>query len=135
MAKAVKTRTTVADNVLELERLIKKLIRKGFKDSTLDYTVQVAVTSLEPGKVKYGFMITGLKKEIDLFAQSYDSFAAAKAVLEGLIEKINPEEVEKTFHKGRINVYKNAISSHEERLKEIEEHGIEEDDGIEMEEV
>lgn len=123
------------ENILELEKLVKKVIRLSFKDNTLDYTVQIATTSLEPGKVKYGFMINGLKKEIQPIAMSYYSFNECKAVLEGLLEEINPEELEKSFHQGRINVYKNAISSHEDRLKQIEEHGIEEDDGIEMERV
>lgn len=123
------------ENVQELEKLIKKVIRLGFKDNTLDYTVQIASTSLEPGVVKYGFMINGLKKEIQPIAMSFDTYKECKAVLEGLLDEVNPEKLEKMFHQGRINVYKNAISSHEGRLKQIEEEGIEEDDGIEMEEV
>ena len=68
---------------------------------------------------------------------SYYSYADCKAVLEGLLKEVNTVEVEKMFHQGRINVYKNAISSHEERLKQIEEHPeeVEEDNEIEMEEV
>lgn len=126
---------TPTENIIELEKLVKKVIRLAFKDNTLDYTVQIAATSLEPGKVKYGFMINGLKKEIQPIAMSYYSYEECKAVLEGLLKEVNPEELEKSFHQGRINVYKNAISSHEDRLKQIEENGLEEDDGIEMERV
>lgn len=129
------TKQTTGESIAELERLIKKVIRKAFKDNTLDYTVQVARTSVEPGKTKYGFMINGLKKEIQPIAMSYYSYAECKAVLEGLLESVNPVEVEKMFHQGRINVYTNAITSHEERLQEIEKNGVEEDDGIVMEEV
>lgn len=118
-----------------MERLVKKVIRRAFKDSTLDFTCQIATTSLEPGKVKYGFMINGLKKEIQPIAMSYDTFAACKAVLEGMLETINPVELEKNFHQGRINVYTNAISSHEDRLKYLKEIPDGEDDGIEMERV
>src|SRR5665213_73227 len=100
--KKTTTKAIVADNILDLERLIRKVIRKSFKDNTLDYTVQYSVSSLEPGKVKYSFMINGLKKEIDLFAQSFYTFADCKKMLEQLLEEINPAEVEKTFHKGRI---------------------------------
>lgn len=137
MAKDKKTSkpATTGESVLALEKLIKKVIRLAFKDNTLDYTVQVAVTSVEPGKVKYGFMINGLKKEIQPIAMSYYTYNECVAVLEGLLKEVNPVEVEKMFHQGRINVYTNAISSHEERLKQIEKEGLEEDDGIVMEAV
>lgn len=129
-------KNNVNDNILVLEKLVKKLIRVGFKDNTLDYTVQIAVTSIEPGVIKYGFMINGLKKEIQPIAMSYESFAACKAVLEGMLKEINPVEVEKNFHIGRINVYKNGISSHEDRLKWLDEHPDgEPEDEIEMEAV
>lgn len=129
------TKQTQTENVQELEKLIKKVIRLSFKDNTLDYTVQIATSSLEPGVVKYGFMINGLKREIQPIAMSFDTFAKCKAVLEGLLDEVNPEKLERLFHEGRINTYKNAISSHEERLKTIDEEGVEEDDGIEMERV
>jgi len=129
--------STPAESVIELEKLVRKVIRLAFKDNTLDYTVQISTSSLEPGKVKYSFMINGLKKEIQPIAMSYYSYADCKAVLEGLLKEVNTVEVEKMFHQGRINVYKNAISSHEDRLKQIEEHPeeVEEDNEIEMEEV
>lgn len=124
-----------AEDIAVLEKLVKKLIRTGFKDNTLDYTVQIAISSLEPGKVKYGFMVNGLKKEIDMFAHSFYTFREAKAVLEGMIKEINPLEVEKTFHKGRINVYKSAITSHEGRLETISDPNYKPDEDIEMEQV
>lgn len=126
---------TPTESVLELEKLVRKVIRLAFKDNTLDYTINISATSLEPEKVKYGFMINGLKKEIQPIAMSYYTYAECKAVLEGLLKEVNPIEVEKMFHQGRINVYNNAISSHKERLEEIEKNGVEEDDGIVMEEV
>jgi hypothetical protein len=128
---------TQTENVQELEKLVRKVIRLAFKDNTLDYTVQISSTSLEPGKVKYGFMINGLKKEIQPIAMSFNSFEECKSVLEGLLTEVNPVNLEEMFHKGRINVYKHAITSHEDRLKYIQEHPdeVEEDSGIAMEEV
>lgn len=132
-----KKQASVSENVLELERLVKKVIRLAFKDNTLDYTVQISATSLEPGKVKYGFMINGLKKEIQPVAMSFYGYAECKAVLEGLLKEYNPVELEKLFHRGRINVYTNAIKSHRDRLDEIEKNPEEaaEDAAIPMEEV
>jgi hypothetical protein len=126
---------TTTESIVELEKLIKKVIRLAFKDNTLDYTVQIATTSLEPGKVKYGFMINGLKKEIQPIAMSYYSYADCVKALEALLEGVDPIEVEKMFHQGRINVYTNAIKSHQERLDQIENGEVEDDDGIVMEEV
>lgn len=128
---------TNTENVQELEKLVRKVIRLAFKDNTLDYTVQIATTSLEPGKVKYGFMINGLKKEIQPIAMSFYSFAECKEVLEGLLKTVDQVELEKMFHQGRINVYESAISSHKDRLKQIEENPDEakEDSEIAMEEV
>ena len=128
---------TNTENVQELEKLVRKVIRLAFKDNTLDYTVQIATTSLEPGKVKYGFMINGLKKEIQPIAMSFYTFAECKEVLEGLLKTVDQVELEKMFHQGRINVYESAISSHKDRLKQIEENPDEakEDSEIAMEEV
>lgn len=132
-----KEKLTQAQQVQELERIMHKVLRKAFKDSTLDYTVQVASTSIQPGKVKYGFMINGLKKEIAPIAMSYDTFEECKIALSALLDGVNPVELEKSFHQGRINVYKNAIKSHEERLEDIEKdpEGAAEDAAIPMEEV
>ncbi len=127
----------VEEQILQLEKLVRKVIRVAFKDNTLDFTCQFSTSSLEPGKVKYGFMINGLKKEIQPIAMSFYTYDECKAVLEGLLKEVNTVELEKLFHQGRVNVYKNAISSHEDRLKEIEENpeGAAEDAAIPMEEL
>lgn len=125
---------TPTENVKELERLMKKVLNRAFKDNTLDYTIQIAITSVEPGTVKYGFMINGMKKEIQPIAMSWNSYAECKAVLEGLLVEVDTVKLEQMFHLGRINVYKNAITSHEDRLEQIEK-GETEDDDIEMEQV
>ena len=126
---------TPTESVLELEKLVRKVIRLAYKDNTLDYTIQIAATSMEPGKVKYGFMINGLKKEIQPIAMSYYTYDEMVVALEALLKGVNPTELEKAFHVGRINTYSSAITSHEARLAEIEKNGLEEDDGIVMEEV
>lgn len=131
---AKQTPKTASESVLELEKLVRKVIRVAFKDNTLDYNVQISTSSVEPETVKYSFMINGLKKEIQPIAMSYASFAECKAVLEELVKEINPKKVEQMFHQGRINVYNNAILSHQERLAEMDKED-EDDDGIVMEEI
>lgn len=122
--------------MLKLEKTVRKIINKSLKDRTLDYTVQFSVSSLEPKKVKYAFMIQGTKNEVRIEPQSFDSFATTLAVAEGMVNTVNPVEAEKTFHTSRINTYKNAIAQHEDRMKWLEEHPEgDEDDGIVMEKV
>lgn len=123
-------------DLLRLEKAVRKIINKSLKDRTLDYTVQFSVSSLEPKKVKYAFMIQGTKKEVRIEPQAFNSFDTALKVAEGMIDSINPVEVEKTFHVSRINTHKSTIKQHEDRLKWLEEHpeGDELDD-IPMEEV
>lgn len=120
--------------MLKLEKVVRKIISKSLKDRTLDYTVQFSVSSLEPKKVKYAFMIQGTKKEVRIEPQAFDSFATTLAVAEGMVKTINPVEAEKTFHTSRINTYNTAIAQHEDRMKWLEEHP-EGDEKIPMEKV
>lgn len=126
-----KPKTT--EDLLKLERAVRKVIAKAFKDRTLDYTVQFSVSSLEPKKVKYAFMINGTKKEIRVEPQAFDSYEACLAVAEGMLEEINLDALERTFHESRINTHQAAIDQHKARLEQMDNPP--EDDDIPMEEV
>jgi hypothetical protein len=125
-------KVNTTDDLLKLERVVRKVINKAFKDRTLDYTVQFSVSSLEPKKVKYSFMINGTKKEIRVEPQSFYSFDQAVAVAEGMLKEIDLVELEKTFHQSRINTHKTAQEQHEARLNQLE--NPEPEDDIPMEE-
>jgi len=127
-------KVNTTDDLLKLERAVRKIIVKAFKDRTLDYTVQFSVSSLEPKKVKYAFMINGTKKEIRVEPQSFYSFDQALAVAEGMLKEINMVDLEKTFHQSRIATHKTAQQQHEARLKQLENPETE-DDTIPMEAV
>lgn len=124
------------DDLLKLEKVVRKVIVKAFKDRTLDYTVQFSVSSLEPKVVKYAFMINGTKKEIRVEPQAFDSYDKALAVAEGMLKEIDLDRLERTFHESRIATHKNAASQHEERLKQMDNPPEEDPFGhIPMEEV
>lgn len=125
------------DDLLKLEKVVRKVIWKAFKDRTLDYSVQFSVSSLEPKVVKYAFMINGTKKEVRVEPQSFENFDTALKVAEGMLTEVNAVELEKTFHESRINTFKNTIKQHEDRLEQLN-NPKEEDDifgHIPMEEV
>jgi hypothetical protein len=128
------TKLNTTDDLLKLEKVVRKVIVKAFKDRTLDYTVQFSVSSLEPKKVKYAFMINGTKQEVRVEPQAFDSFNEALSVAEGMLKEIDTVELEKTFHVSRINTYNSAISQHEARIKQLD-NPVEEDSDIPMEEV
>lgn len=128
------TKLNTTDDLLKLEKVVRKVIVKAFKDRTLDYTVQFSVSSLEPKKVKYAFMINGAKQEVRVEPQAFDSFKEALLVAEGMLKEIDAVELEKTFHVSRINTYNSAISQHEARIKQLD-NPVEEDSNIPMEEV
>jgi hypothetical protein len=108
------------DDLLKLERAVRKVIAKAFKDRTLDYTVQFSVSSLEPKVVKYAFMINGTKKEIRVEPQAFNSFKQALAVAEGMLTEIDRDKLERTFHESRIATHHAAAKQHEDRLKEMD---------------
>lgn len=116
MSKKVNT----TDDLLKLERAVRKVINKAFKDRTLDYTVQFSISSLEPRKVKYAFMINGTKKEIRVEPQVFYSFDQAMAVAEGMLKEIDLPKLEKTFHESRITTHQTAVDQHKARLKQLE---------------
>lgn len=128
-------KTNTTDDLLKLEKVVRKVIVKAFKDRTLDYTVQFSVSSFEPKVVKYSFMINGTKKEVRVEPQSFDNFDTALKVAEGMLEEINPVELEKTFHQSRINTFNTAIKQHEDRLKVLDTPEEAELADIPMEEV
>lgn len=123
------------DDLLKLERVVRRIISKAFKDHTLDYTVQFSVSSLEPRKVKYAFMINGTKNEVRVEPQAFESFEQALAVAQGMQNEINAVELEKTFHVSRINTYNSAITQHEARIKQLDNPSTDEADNVPMEEV
>lgn len=123
------------ENLHELEKLAKKIIRKSLKDSTLNYTVQFTISNLEPGKVKYAVGIDSPRQGVQPITFVYDDYNTLKKVLEESIETIDLKAIEIAFHEDRINTYKNRQQAHEIRKLQLEKGEVEEDDGIELEEV
>jgi hypothetical protein len=130
-----------SEQMLTLEKLAKKLIRKSLKNNTLDYTIQKSLSSLEPGKIKYACQITSPEKGVQPITFIFDNYKTLEASLQEAIKELNPYKVEEAFHENRINTYKNKIQQHEERLVILRDPEFKgdnvDDDGVEipMEEV
>ena len=126
----------VKGQLLELEKLAKKVIRKSLKDNTLDYTIQFTVSSLEPGNVKYAALITSPANGVQPITFVYDSFDLLKAALEESEKEFNRQKVEVAFHNSRINTYETKILAHKERVVILQSPNYDpEIDNIPLEEV
>lgn len=126
----------VKDQLLELEKLAKRVIRKSLKDNTLDYTVQMTMSSLEPGKVKYAAQISSPAKGVQPITFIFDTYEDLKSSLTEAEKEIDKDKVELIFHQSRVNSLETKIQAHKERIVQIEAGEVEEDeDNIPMEEV
>lgn len=123
------------EQLLKLEKLVKKVIRKSLKNNTLDYTVQFSVSSLEPGKVKYSSMISSPGNQVQPILFTFDSFNLLEAALKEAEKEYNPTSVELAFHESRINTFKAKIEQHEARVKQLEDPEYKAEDDIPMEQV
>ncbi len=131
-----KANSNKKENLQELEKLVRRVIRKSLKNNTLDYTVQFTISNLEPGKVKYAAMITSPANGVQPITFIFDSYKTLEASLREAEKELNPQKVEVAFHENRINSYKNKITQHEERVKVLKDPKyVPEDDEIEMEAV
>lgn len=117
----------------ELEKLVKKIIRKSLKDNTLDYTCQFSVSSLEPEKVKYAVLISSPAKGVQPITFVFDKFEDLKNALVEAQTSIDKNKVELAFHQDRINSYESKIQQHKARITIIESG--EDEDEMEMEEM
>lgn len=123
------------ENLHELAKLIKKVVRKSLKDNTLDWVVQKTISSMEPNNVKYAAQISSPSVGVQPIIFTFDTFNDLKNALIESETDLDKEKVEIVFHQSRINTYKNKIEAHEARIKAIENGETDEDDDIELEEV
>lgn len=121
---------TETEKLRKLERLVGRVIRKSLKDNTLDYTVQMTVSSLEPGKVQYAALISSPAKGVQPITFVYDTYELLEAALKESVEGLDPRKVEVAFHENRINSYKNKIDQHQERVDKLNDPNYKPEDDL-----
>lgn len=95
------------------------MIRKSLKDNTLDYTVQITISSIDPGKLKYACQITSPANGVQPITFIFDDYKTLEESLKEAQRELNPRKVEVAFHENRINSYKNKIEQHQERVDKL----------------
>lgn len=131
-----KKNANAKEQLSKLEKIVRKVLRKSLKNNTLDYTVQISISSLEPTRVKYSAFISSPNKDVQPILFSYDNYEMLEAALLEAEKAYSPRTVEIAFHDSRINTYKAKTKEHEARKKQLEDPDYNpEDDDIPMEEV
>lgn len=120
--------------LLKLEKLAKKIIRKSLKNNTLDYTVQFSVSSLEPNKVKYSAMISSPNKEVQPILFSFDSLALLEGALETAAKNYNQRAIEIAWNESRMNTHAAKAEAHKKRKEQLEDPNFDDDEDIVLEE-
>lgn len=129
---------SVKEQLAKLEKLAARIIRKSLKDNTLDYTVQITMSSLEPGKLKYACQISSPANGVQPITFIFDSYKLLEESLKEAEKELNRPKVELAFHQNRVNTFKNKIEQHEARIKVLEDPNYKEEDdeeNIPMEEI
>lgn len=127
---------SASTQLLKLEKLAKRVIRKSLKNNTLDYTVQITVSSLEPEHLKYAAQITAPADGVQPIIFICDSYKELEASLELASKELNKTKVEIAFHENRINTFTAKVEQHKERLVELNDPNYDPElDNIPMEKV
>lgn len=126
---------TAKEQLRVLQKTIKKIIRKSLKDNTLDYTVQISMSSIEPDQVKYAAQISSPAKGVQPITFTFNTFKELQAALEASVDEIDREKVERVFHENMVNSLTNRIEAHKARIKQIDDGEFEVDEDIPLEEV
>ena len=114
----------IKEVMLKAEKLAVK-IKKKVKRNDLDFSVQVSVSSQDPKKIYYALQITPIAEGIapmTFIDSDADEFIAK---IERQLENLDPNLIEKEYHKAQITHAKRTITFHEERITEIDKENEE----------
>lgn len=113
-------------DLLSLEKIVKKIIKNKFRDSTLDYTVQISISSIEPSTVKYSALISSPSRNVQEIPFVFKSYKELEYALQSALDTFKYEDIEKAEVESRINVYKQKTKELEQYLDMIEKRGLDE---------
>jgi len=119
MAKSVESR------LLAIERKVQRVIRKSIRNNETDYHVQMSISSLDPGVVKYSLNIQNLDGTFAPITSVLTSLDDLELVAKELETKIDRDLLEKKFIQSRIDIFEKQLEGAKQSLADLEELGYE----------
>lgn len=114
---------SVENDILAIERKVQRIIRKSVRNNETDYHVQIGVSSLDPGVVKYSLNIQQLDGTFAPITMIFKSFDELKEAAKQLETKIDRDAIEKAFVKSRIAIFEKQLEGAKKTLADLEEIG------------
>lgn len=100
----------------------KKLVRqiiKNLNDATLEWTIQVSMSSVDKGKLFYSAQISPPHQALEPITWIKSSAQDLINALEASAKHLNQDEVHKVFHRTEIERARNIMKIHEAHLKKL----------------
>ena len=114
-------------DLLQAEKTVKKILRKVFKNSLLDYSVQATISSMTPGKIKYGVFISSPSRHIQDITFMFESFEELDKTLQECLKEWNYADIQKTELESRANSFRSRAEDMDAYIKDIDKYGLDED--------
>jgi len=105
----------------ELKGLRKQVqaILKSLGDSSLDWTIQISLNSIEPDKVKYCCMIHIPTEGVAPITWVCDSLLELQTKLNKAAKDLNPDMVQIAWHQGELKKIDSMKQYHERAIEEL----------------
>lgn len=110
----------VGKNLKDVERAMNRL-RNKIKQPDNDYVVQISISSVDPGVIKYAASMTAPAQGLRPIAFIADNAEELITQIKVFTKEVNYDKIEIAYHKAQIEAGKRTIVGHEERIKDIEE--------------
>jgi len=116
---------TTESRLLAIEKKVQRVIRKSIRNNETDYHVQMSVSSLDPGVVKYSLNIQNLDGTFAPITSVLTSLDDLESVAKELENKIDRDLLEKKFIQSRIDIFEKQLEGAKQSLADLEELGYE----------
>lgn len=103
----------------KMERAIVRLRNKQNR-SDLDYTVQISISSVDPGIVRFAAQLTAPAQGLQPVTFIGDSAVEITEQIKEYTKTFDDKKIEKAYHAAQIKACNRTIKFHEERIDAID---------------
>lgn len=114
----------MADNIKQTMQKAEKLamkIKKKARRADVDYSVQVSMSSTDPGVIYYALQLTPLADGLAPMTFIKKTPEDLITAIEAQIDNLDEAYIEKAYHEAQITHAERTIKFHQERIVQIQE--------------